>query len=661
MQQVTSGGAAPGGELDDGASQPLVRNDRGRRTRRRSRAAVTAIGALVDARLSRRGFLRASAVAGLGAAGALGAGGPVRALASSHPSSLTFQEISLQLDGNDHLPPGYSRRVLMRWGDPLGSGAPAFDPAAQTGASQALQWGYNNDFTAYLPMPGSDPNAHGLVYANHEAPEPVLMWAELGETLTRDQVDVTMASMGGSVIEVRKGHDGWHVVADSPYARRVASMFTEIAISGPAAGHPWMRTAADPTGTRVIGTHNNCNGGVTPWGTILTCEEGSGEFFSVAPDGHPLRPHWDRYYYDAEDADELGWSAHYDRFDLAKEPNEWNRFEWVVEIDPFDPQAMPVKRTALGRFAHEGAHTALSPDGRVVVYLGDDWEFEYCYKFVSNGIYNPDDRAANRDLLDDGTLYVARFEDDGTMAWLPLVHGEGPLTAANGFESQGQVLIETRRAADLLGATPMDGPEGYAPNPATGRIYIALTENEDRETEAAPNPRAPNDHGHILELIPPGADEGAADHAAERFRWAVFILCGDPTDPAQRAAYHPQTSDDGWFTDPDNIGFDPQGRMWVCTDGVQPQGHDGLYAMDTQGDGRALPKLFYSPPSGGECCSPWFTPDGTAMFLSVQHPGDGDLESLADATTLWPDFADGMPPRPSLIVITKDDGGPIGS
>jgi secreted PhoX family phosphatase len=351
------------------------------------------------------------------------------------------------------------------------------------------------------------------------------------------------------------------------------------------------------------------------------------------------------------------------------------RFDWVVEIDPFDPTAMPVKRTALGRMTHEGAQVTLAPDGRVVIFMGDDDDFEYLYRFVTRDRYNPDDRAANRDLLDEGTLAVARFDSDGTMRWIPLVAGEGPLTADAGFASQADVVLNTRAAADLVGATPMDGPEGFIPHPGTGRIYVAMTENEDRlpagggeaaETVNVANPRGPNPHGHLLELTPPGAPD-RPDHAAASFSWDVFILCGDPAKAEDEAMFHPGTSAAGWFTDPDNLSVDARGRLWVCTDGPPPEGlADALYVMDTEGEGRALPKLFYIPPVGSECCSPAFTPDGRTVFLSVQHPGELRLEdnedatAIADAGTAWPDFVPGGPARPSLVVITREDGGIIG-
>ena len=351
------------------------------------------------------------------------------------------------------------------------------------------------------------------------------------------------------------------------------------------------------------------------------------------------------------------------------------RFDWVVEIDPFDPAAKPVKRTALGRMTHEGAQVTLAPDGRVVVFMGDDDDFEYLYRFVTAGTYNPTDRAANKDLLDEGTLSVARFDSDGTMTWIPLVAGQGELTAEAGFATQADVVLNTRAAADLVGATPMDAPEGFIPHPGTGKLYVAMTENEDRlpegesddgESVNVANPRGPNPHGHLLELVPPGAPE-APDHAADVFTWDVFVLCGDPAKAEDEAQYHPDTTAAGWFTDPDNLAVDPKGRLWVTTDGPPPEGiADAVYVMDTEGPGRALPKLFYIPPVGSECCSPTFSPDGTTLFLSVQHPGELRLEDNEDATfigdsgTNWPDFVAGGPARPALVVLTRNDGGIIG-
>lgn len=261
------------------------------------------------------------------------------------------------------------------------------------------------------------------------------------------------------------------------------------------------------------------------------------------------------------------------------------------------------------------------------------------------------------------------------MSWIPLVAGQGPLTAEAGFASQADVVLNTRAAADLVGATPMDAPEGFVPHPLTGKLYVAMTENEDRlpsdgaeESERinVANPRGPNPHGHLLELVPPGAPE-KPDHAADKYTWDVFVLCGDPAVPEDQCRYHPDTTANGWFTDPDNIGVDPAGRLWVTTDGPPPEGiADALYVMDTEGPGRALPKLFYIPPVGSECCSPTFTPDGNTVFISVQHPGELRLADNEDATTIeesgtrWPDFVGG-PARPSLIVISRKDGGVVGS
>jgi secreted PhoX family phosphatase len=409
---------------------------------------------------------------------------------------------------------------------------------------------------------------------------------------------------------------------------------------------------------------------------MLSGEEGAMDVFAGDYKTLPNQELVERQGWDGEENDLYSLSRLEPRFKFEEEPNEWMKFDWVVEIDPFDPTARPVKRTALGRFTHEGAQVALAPDSRVVIYMGDDDDFEYLYRFVTRDPHNPNDRAANKDLLDNGTLSVAKFASDGSVEWLPLVAGQGPLTAEAGFATQADVVLNTRAAADLLGATPMDGPEGFIPHTGTGKLYVAMTENEDRlpagggdesETVNVANPRGPNPNGHLLELVPPGAPE-KPDHAAEKFAWDVFVLCGDPAVPADECRYHPDTSANGWFTDPDNIGVDPAGRIWVTTDGPPPEGlADALYAMDTEGPGRALPKLFYIPPVGSECCSPAFTPAGTTLFVSIQHPGalrlddNEDATSVADAGTNWPDFVNGMPARPSLVVITKQDKGVVGS
>jgi uncharacterized protein len=634
-----------------------------------------------------RAVLTRRALLGGAGAAALAAALPPRAEAdeAAAPSSLTFGEPGRAKDARDRWPAGYRRQVLVRWGDPVLPDAPPFDPARPDAAAQAAQFGYNNDLTVYLPLPwGGASSDHGLLVVSHEYAAPHLMWPGLDagtyrEAMSAEQVRAVKAAVGLSVLEVRKDGDaGWRVVHDAGLNRRV-TLDTPVRLSGPCAGHARTRTAADPEGRTVLGALSNCNGGLTPWGTVLSGEEGAMDFFAGDHGALPDPELVARQGWDEDENDAYGLGRLDARFRLGDEPNEWNRFDWVVELDPFDPSAPPVKRTALGRFTHEGAQCAVAPDGRVVVLMGDDDDFEYVCRFVTARPWDPDDRAANRDLLDEGTLSVARFGDDGTLAWLPLVHGRGPLTAGDGFADQAEVLFRTRQAADALGATPMDAAEGFVANLARGRVYLALTENEDRAPAGAAgadprtvvnaaNPRGPNPEGHILELVPPADREGRVDWAAAAWRWEVFCLCGDPAEaPGEGARFHPATSRDGWFTDPDNLGCDPAGRLWVCTDGPPGAGFaDALYAMDTDGPGRGLPRLFYTPPVGSECCSPWFTPDGRTLFVSVQHPGElradgGDAASVAEMETAWPDFAPGVPARPSVVVLSREDGGVVGA
>jgi secreted PhoX family phosphatase len=326
-----------------------------------------------------------------------------------------------------------------------------------------------------------------------------------------------MIAHGGSVLEIKREGGKWQVVKDSPYARRITGE-TEIRISGPAAGKEQMQTSYDPSGTKVRGMLNNCASGITPWGTWLTCEENFNGYFwnKAAASADSDQRALSRY---GAPGEWYAWGQYHDRFDIAKEPNEVNRFGWVVEIDPADPNSTPVKRTAMGRFKHEGAANIVNKDGRFVVYQGDNQRFDYGYKFVTEAGVNPDDKAANKDILDRGTLYVARFDADGTGEWLPLVHGESPrLTEKFGFKDQGDILIHTRLAADMLGATKMDRPEDVEVNAKTGKVYVMLTNNTKRKEDqvTAANPRPKNAFGHIIEITP---NDG--DHAAKTFKWEI--------------------------------------------------------------------------------------------------------------------------------------------
>jgi len=627
----------------------------------------TTIGALIEARLSRRGALLGALAAAAAPATAQvphSTGNPPAA----GPSTLTFPELRHQLNEGDAVAEGHRIQTVIRWGDPILPEAPAFDPRAQTPESQARQFGYNCDYVDFFPLPkGSQASDHGLLVVNHEYTIAGLMFPGLGSgaqarrRVSEAQARIEMAAHGGSVVEVKREAGRWSVVQESRFNRRI-TVATPMRISGPAAGNALMKTSADPFGMRVLGMINNCAGGNTPWGTVLTCEENFNFCFGgEAAESGPQAAHYKRYGISKQPG--FIWNRYDSRFDLDREPNEPNRFGWVVEFDPYDPASVPVKRTALGRIKHEGCTHAISKDGRVVFYTGDDERFEYVFKFVTARPWNPTDPAANRDLLDDGTLYVAKFEADGTLRWLPLVFGTGPLTPANGFNSQGDVVIAARRAGDLLGATPMDRPEDVETNPANGRVYVMLTNNTRRTAQQvdAANPRAKNEHGHVIEIIPPGAGSAEVDHAAETARWEIFLVAGRPGMDAG-AQYHRATSAEGWLSCPDNCAFDGKGRIWIATDGADDAAGiaDGLYAADTAGPGRALTRCFYQAPIGAEVCGPRFTPDDTTLFLSIQHPGEMPGASFDKPATRWPDFQDGVPPRPSVIAITKIGGGPVG-
>ncbi|WP_265499261.1 PhoX family protein [Paracoccus beibuensis] len=631
------------------------------------------MGEIIAARFSRRGFLRGSmatvAISATVSPIALMSAGEAKAQGALG-SVFDFPEVMAGVDADHHVAGGYDADVLLRWGDKVFADAPEFDPAKQTEAAQERQFGYNNDFVGFIPL--DDADDHGLLVVNHEYTNEHLMFPGIvtmqnGEMVvadaTAERVGIEMAAHGGTVIEIRKVDSKWQPVLDGAMNRRITAK-TAMELTGPAAGHDRMKTSADDTGTKVFGTINNCAGGVTPWGTYIMAEENiHGYFTGELPADHPEAANYKRL---GVPGGTYQWGFFDKRFDIGQEPNEPNRFGWIVEVDVMDPNSTPKKRTALGRFKHEGASSAVAKDGRVVFYLGDDERFDYVYKFVTAGTYNPDDRAANMDLLDKGTLYVARFDEDGTVQWLPMVYGEGPLTAENGFESQADVLIETRRAADLLEATPMDRPEDIDPDANTGRAYVMLTNNTKREEANAANPRVENAFGHIIEI-----QEDGGDLAATAGIWEILVKCGDPSVAAVGATFSTETTENGWFGMPDNCAIDADGRLWVSTDGnsAGDTGRtDGLWAVDTEGDARGTSRLFYRVPVGGEMCGPCPTPDLTTFFVAVQHPGDGgeDWEGhgrvsyYEDLSTRWPDFHDNMPVRPAVVAITKQGGGRIG-
>ncbi len=572
------------------------------------------------------------------------------------------------------VPDGYVAQVIAAWGEPVGIAGqmPPFRfDAGNSAAEQAAQTGMHHDGIAYFALQGSQ---RGLLAINHEYTDDGLLHTGGMTPWTLQKVHKAQAAHGVAVIEIqRQGQgqgEGWQMVRPSRYARRITAT-TPIALGGPAAGHTLMRTAADPAGRTVLGTIANCASSATPWGTYLSAEENWCNYFSAAdvPTAHERR-------WDINKADWYRWPEHDERFDTVRNPNEPNRFGWVVEIDPTDPTSVPVKRTALGRAAHEGATVALTRAGRAVVYAGEDRAFESICKFVSKGRMAPAGNGqtaaqANATLLDEGTLYVARFDGAGRGRWLPLVHGVGPLTAAQGFADQGEVLVKKRQAADAVGATKMDRPEWLAVSPLDGWVYCALTNNRERGAPGQPgtdpaNPRAHNTMGHIVRWQEDG------DFDAETFTWNHLVLAGDATLEREDARGNVQGDA---FAAPDTVAFDPQGRLWIGTD----IGNSSLLNADGKGEMAGLGnnalmacnpatgqmRRFLTGPVGCEITGATWTPDGRTLFVDIQHPGEtsGQRNNPEQPRrhSNWPDFRPHGRPRSATLAIRKLDGGVIGS
>lgn len=646
---------------------------------------------VMDVAVKRRGFL----MGGLAtlATGLFGAGLVSRVALAQGSPLLGFQAVPVSFDDSIVVPEGYRFQVLGAWGEPIAGDMPAYRPGANSGVEQTMQIGMHHDGIHFFPIDGSSED--GLIAINHEYVEPRFLHAEkwrgmelnasevvYGDDGKRDDDEVLkeLAAHGVSVYRTAKQADGtWAIVAD-PRNRRITGL-TEMEISGPVRGSAHVVTKFSPDGTRTRGTLNNCAHGVTPWGTYMAAEENWAGYFSNTDqeDQKPDLPREHQRYgvSTSERGGRYGWhlarsgADEYVRFDASRKGasatedyrNEPNAFGWMVEIDPFDPNSTPVKRTHLGRFAHEGVVFAPAVEGApVVCYSGDDARFEYIYKFVSEDVYRPGQTDGS--ILDSGTLYVARFNDDGTGEWIALAPGRNGLTPANGFADLADILVNTRLAADHVGATKMDRPEWGAIDPNTGEVYFTLT-NNSRRTQAqvdAANPRAENNFGQIVRW-----HYANGDHTRATFTWDLFVIAG--TARQSRTVDGQPLDDDSIFACPDGLWCDAQSRLWIQTDigesaqllgPTEPMGQNAMLAADPR---TGEIRRFLTGPMGQEVTGVITTPDQRTMFVNFQHPGATATPAMfaaGDMGSQWPD-GPGSVPRSFTIVITREDGGVIGA
>lgn len=612
---------------------------------------------MIEARLSRRRFLAGSAAVSAGAFLTLN---PVAKAVAAKPQSslLNFEPVPASTADMVVVPKGYKATPLMSWGDPIFADAPAFDHSGkQDSRAQARQFGDNTDGMSFFPI--SDDRA--VLAINNEYTNYEYLFDHKGAAMTADDVRKAQAAVGVTVVEIVRKNGKWMIDREGQRNRRITAN-TPMAITGPAAGSEWLKTKADPKGTLALGTFNNCSNGQTPWGTYLTCEENFDDFFGANEEG-TVNADQKRYGIAAKPSD-YHWHQHDERFDVTKNPNEPNRFGWIVEIDPHNPDSTPMKRTALGRFKHENAAFTLNSDGYAVVYLGDDERGEHLYRFVSKNRYQKGNDAANRKLLDEGTLSVAKFdmqdkELKGQGRWIELTFGKNGLTPENGFKNQAEVLIFARRAATHVGATTMDRPEWVAVHPDNQHVFCTLTNNKyrgvkDGQPVGGPNPRAKNNYGQILRWMPVHGD-----HTAEMFAWDLYLIAGNPTvHHGDLYAGSDNINANNMFNSPDGLGFDDAGRLWILTDGNYSNKGD----FAGQGNNQMLcgdpitgeVQRFLTGPVACEITGLAFSPDHKTMFVGVQHPGEEGAPSH---------FPDGgsTKPRSTVMMITRDDGGVIGA
>ena len=694
-------------------------------------SANTHIQEVIATRMSRRGVLKGgvavTASTLLGSVSLSACGGSSND--DKAPLALNFDAVAKNKLDLVTVPAGYQTSILHALGDPLSLADAAWaNDGSESADSYNRRVGDGHDGMHYFGL--SDAGAYsasrsdrGLLCVNNEyVVRPYGLHASgrtSGATRVATEVDKEVNAHGVTICEVRRGASGtgMTMVRGSSFNRRITSA-TPMDFAGPVKGSSLVKTKYSADGSSTRGTNNNCANGYTPWGTYLTCEENFTNVVSRAAGDDALRSPaevtalnryrlkqgtassylWDTPTTGSAD-DYARWTASVTGASATDDyRNAFNTFGWVVEIDPFDPSSKPVKRSALGRFAHEGAWPCNPVAGKpLVFYMGDDSQNEYIYKFVSAANWDAADigkgLTAGAKYMDAGTLYVAKFNTNGSGTWVELTFGKNGLTAANAiypFANQADVLTHARLAADSVGATKMDRPEWGAVNPANGEVYMTLTNNSSRtasNTDTA-NPRYYEDlksgtttqkgnvNGHIIRWR-----EAGSDAAAVTFAWDIYLFGAEATAAAN--VNLSKLTDVNDFSSPDGLWFDKNGMLWIQTD-------DGAYTDVTNcmmlaaipgkvGDGSAvtaasgMPTLkgadasattvrrFLVGPKDCEITGLAMTPDRKTLFVNVQHPGENG--SLTTPTSAWPasqtDSASTKRPRSATVVVTRTDGGEI--
>ncbi|MEM8975668.1 MAG: PhoX family phosphatase [Pseudomonadota bacterium] len=608
--------------------------------------------AVVEQAISRRTVLSGALKFGSGAF--LLATLPPLAACSSERDAFGFDAVPASTADTVTVPNGFTWQIVVKWGDPLWSKGPEFDQATRgTAESQALAFGDNNDGMSLFAH-----NGRSILAVNNEYANPGIAFGNRASKWpeTEDDVQKGKAAHGVSIFEVKRDGDKWAVVKDSSFNRRITAE-SPMELTGPAAGHDLLKTKADATGTKSLGTWNNCGNGRTPWGTYLACEENFNGYFSSSDKDLDIPKELKRYGIRHKDWG-YSWGKYDERFDISKNPNEPNRAGYVVEIDPLDPSSTPKKRTGLGRFKHENAEVVVAGNGKIVVYMGDDERGEYLYRFVSDDVYAVGGDTST--LLNKGKLFAAKFNADGSGEWLELS------PSAAGMASQAEVCVHTRMAASAVKATTMDRPEWVASHPGKAEVYCALTNNKNRGVKpnkggdetpvGGPNPRKANKYGQIVRWRPDNAD-----HTSNAFTWDLFVLAGNPVvhnEPGDLKSGSKNVNAGNFFNSPDGLIFDSNGMLWIQTDGkysnkgdFEGMGNNQMLVGDPQ---TGEIRRFLVGPNECEVTGMTFSPDRRTIFVGIQHPGE-----KAKGNSHFPDGGDAVP-RSCVIAITRDDGGVIG-